>query len=110
MEYYEKALKLNEGLGKKEGIAIQLRNIGDVYSTKGELDKALEYYEKALKIYKEMDVKIGTARILTNIGDIFALKSDKERALHYYREAKPLAKGSSVFERVIERLKRLEEE
>jgi tetratricopeptide (TPR) repeat protein len=110
LEYYEKALKLNEGLGKKEGIAIQLRNIGDVYYTRGELDKALEHYEKASKIYKEMGIRIGTARTLTNIGDIFARKSDKERALHYYREAKPLAKGSSVFESVIKRLKRLEEE
>lgn len=109
LNYYEKALELDEEIGRKEGIAADFGNMGSVYSTKGELDKALEHYEKASKIYKEIGIRIGTARTLTNIGDIFALKSDKERALHYYQEAKPLAKGSSVFAYVSERLKRLEE-
>jgi tetratricopeptide (TPR) repeat protein len=110
LEYYGKALKLNEELGSKEGMANQLGNIGNVYGIKGELDNALEYYGKALKKFKDVGNRIETARTLMNIGDIFVLKGEKERALDCYSEAKDLAKGSSVFERVIERLKRLEEE
>jgi len=110
LEYHEKALKLNEELGIKEGVAEDLGNIGIVSLTKGELDKALEYYENALRIFKDMGNRIETARTLMNIGDVFLMKGDKERAVDYYQKAESLAVGSSVFESVIERLKRLEEE
>lgn len=110
LEYYGKALKLDEeALGNKWGIAADLGNIGTVYFDKGELDKALEYYEEALKIFKDMGSKIETARTLMNIGDVFVRKGDKERVLVYYQKAEGLAAGSSVFESVIKRLKRLEE-
>ena len=110
LEYYEKALELDEELERKEGIATNLGNIGDVCRIKGELDKALKHYEKSLRIFRGMGNRIGTAQTLVNIGNVFALKGDKKRALDYYHEAKSLAKGSSVFESVSERLKRLKEE
>ena len=110
LEYYGKALKLDEELGRKEGIAENYVNIGIVYLTKGELDKALEYYEKALGIFKNMGCGIETAGTLMNIGNFFLIKGDKERALDCYREAQGLAIGSSVFEYVSKRLKRLEKE
>jgi tetratricopeptide (TPR) repeat protein len=107
LKYHEKTLELDEKLGRKEGLAADYVNIGNVYRNQGELDKALEYYEKAFKIYKEMGVRIETAGTLMNIGDILVLKGDKECALDYYLEAKSLAIGSSVFEDISKRLKRL---
>ncbi|MCK4475700.1 MAG: tetratricopeptide repeat protein [Methanophagales archaeon] len=109
LEYFERALNLFEDLGFKEGIAVNLESIGIVYRVKGELDKAQECHEKALRIFKDMGNRIGAARILINIGDVFVRKGDKERALDYYREAQLLAEGSSVFEIVSKRLKRLKE-
>jgi len=108
LEYYGKSLKLDEALGRKEGIANQYGNIGNVYQIKGDLDKALEYYEKALKLFKGIESILGTAQTLMLIGDVLIQKGDKERALEYYREAKPLAEGSLVFEKVSKRLKDLE--
>jgi len=110
MDCHERALELDEELGIKEGIAADYANMGIVYQDKGELEKALKYFEKGLRIFKDIGNRIGTARTLMNISDVFVLKGEKERALHYYREAKDLAKGSSVFESVIERIKRLEKE
>ena len=110
LKYCKKALELNEELGRKGGIAIQLGNIGNVYYIKGELDKALEYLVKALRISNEIGSRIETARALMNIGDVFSRMGDKERTLDYYREAQGLAIGSSVFESVSKRLKRLKEE
>jgi tetratricopeptide (TPR) repeat protein len=110
LEYYEKALKLNEELGSKKGLAAALGDIGIVYKNRGELDNALEYYGKALKKFKDIGSRIETARTLMNIGDVFVLKGEKERALDCYSEAKDLAKGSSVFEDISKRLRRLKEE
>jgi tetratricopeptide (TPR) repeat protein len=110
LEYFEKALKLDEELGSKEGMAVDIGNIGIVYQTRGELDKALECFEKALELFKEIGIRIETARTLVKIGDVFVQKGDKERALDCYLEAKDLAVGTSVFEDVSKRLKRLKEE
>jgi len=49
-------------------IAFVIGNIGIVYLTKGELDKALEYYKKALKLEEELGNKKGIANYLGNIG------------------------------------------
>jgi tetratricopeptide (TPR) repeat protein len=54
LEYHRKALKLDEELGIKEGIAAALGNIGNVYQNKGELDNALGYYGKALKLDEDL--------------------------------------------------------
>ncbi len=74
LKYYEKALKLNEELGRKEGMAIGLGNIGTVYGIKGELDKALEYYGKALKLDEELGSKEGMAEAIGNIGNVCRIK------------------------------------
>ena len=109
LDCHERALELDEELGIKEGIAADYANMGIVYQDKGELEKAREYFEKGLRIFKDIGNRIGTARTLMNIGDVFVLKGEKERALDCYLEAKRLAVGSSVFEDISKRLKRLKE-
>jgi tetratricopeptide (TPR) repeat protein len=87
LEYYGKALKLNEELGSKEGMANQLVNIGIVYGIKGELDKALEYYGKALRLNEELGSKNGMAAGLGNIGNVYGIKGELDKALEYYGKA-----------------------
>jgi tetratricopeptide (TPR) repeat protein len=87
LKYYGKALKLDEELGSKEGIAADLVNIGIIHQTKGELDKALEYYRKALKLNEELGKKEGIATDLVNIGIIHKTKGELDKALEYYRKA-----------------------
>ena len=87
LEYYEKALKLDEELGRKEGMAAGLGNIGIVYQIKGELDNALEYYGKALKLDEELGRKEGIAANLGNIGIVYEIKGELDKALEYYGNA-----------------------
>ena len=87
LEYHEKALKLNEELDRKRGIANQLENMGIVYRIKGELDKALEYYKKALKLNEELDRKRGIANQLGNMGNVYLIKGELDKALEYYKKA-----------------------
>ncbi|KAF5430639.1 Tetratricopeptide (TPR) repeat [Candidatus Methanophagaceae archaeon] len=87
LEYFKKALKLNEELGSKAGIAADLGNIGTVYQIKGELDKALEYYEKALKLHEELGSKAGIAVCLGNIGNVYRIRGELDKALEYFGKA-----------------------
>lgn len=87
LEYYKKALKLYEELGRKERIANQLGNIGIVFNIKGELDKALEYFEKALKLFEESGGKEGIAAQLGNIGIVYKNKGEFDKALEYLKKA-----------------------
>jgi tetratricopeptide (TPR) repeat protein len=87
LEYYGKAWKLNEELGRREGMAIGLGNIGIVYRIKGELDKALEYYEKAWKLNEELGRKEGMAADLGNIGNVYRIKGELDKALEYLKKA-----------------------
>jgi tetratricopeptide (TPR) repeat protein len=87
LEYYEKALELEEELEIKEEITAILGNIGIVYSTRGELDKALEYLEKALKLDEELERKEGMAAVLGNIGIVYKTKGELDKALEYYEKA-----------------------
>ena len=50
-EYYRKSLAINEALDKKEGIASQYGNLGVIYETRGDLDKAREAWEKSKSLF-----------------------------------------------------------
>ncbi len=49
IEYYLKALKIDEEISNKKGIAADMGNVGMVYFNQSNYTKALEYYLKALK-------------------------------------------------------------
>ena len=87
LEYCGDALKLNEELGRKEGMAAALRNIGNVYQNKGELDKALDYYGKALKLNEELGSKEGMVADIGNIGNVYQNKGELDNALECYGNA-----------------------
>ncbi|NAT10912.1 hypothetical protein C4E22_05120 [ANME-1 cluster archaeon AG-394-G06] len=87
LEYHGKALKLDEELGRKEGLAAGLVNIGTVYQIKGELDNALKYYGKALKLNEELGRKEGLAAGLGNIGNVYGIKGELDKALEYHEKA-----------------------
>ena len=69
---YRKALALNEALGSKEGMASNYGNLGLVYKTRGELDKAEEMYKKSLEI-TSLGLEGGTAADYGNLGIVYEL-------------------------------------
>src|ERR1700739_733673 len=71
LEYYLKALKINEERENKNGIANCYNDIGVVYEIQSEYSKALEYYFKALKIREEKANKKGMANCYNNIANVY---------------------------------------
>lgn len=98
LEYYGKALKLEEALGRKGGIAGVLGNIGAIYFTKGELDKALQHFEKALKLNEELENKKGMANQLGNMGALYFTKGELDKASGSYKKALKIFEESGIKE------------
>ncbi len=97
LEYYFKAMQVDEELNNKKRIASHLGNIGIVYRNQADYAKALEYYLKALKIDEKLRGssdktlalagKKGMATRLGNIGIVYDEQADYEKALNYYLRA-----------------------
>ena len=92
MEYYQKALKINESIGNKSGIGSNLTNIGIIYQNRSDYIKALEYYQNALKMAENLGDKNSISKNLGNIGNIHSYKSDFKQALNYYQKALKIQK------------------
>lgn len=52
-----KGLKIDEALGRKEGMAVNYGNLGIIYQTRGELDRAEEMYLKALALFRDVGME-----------------------------------------------------
>jgi adenylate cyclase len=87
LEYYHKALSINEEKGNKEGIARNLGNIGNVYNELSDYPKALEFNYKALQIFQKLENKHDIALSLKNIGLMYSNLSDYPKAIEYYQKA-----------------------
>jgi adenylate cyclase len=87
LEYYGKALALDEELGNKAGVVRHLGNIGNVHVNLSDYALVLEYYGKALTLAEELGNKEGVASILGNIGSVYASLSDYSLALEYMGRA-----------------------
>ncbi len=90
LDYYLKALKIDETLKNKKGISKHLGNIGNVYLGQGDYPKSLDYYLRSLKIDEEQDNKYGIAGKLCNIGSISCRQSNFPKALDYYLKAQKM--------------------
>ena len=91
LDYYLKALKIDESIHNKNGIASRLGNIGSIYKEQGDYPKALDYYLKALKLGEELGDKNRMAIQLSNIGLIYQDQVDYSKALEYSIKALKLA-------------------
>jgi tetratricopeptide (TPR) repeat protein len=83
LDYYFKALKINEGIKNNKGIASQLNNIGNVFSAMNDIPKALDYSIKSLNIFKKLGDKTLIAHTLSNIGGLYMGKKDYINANEY---------------------------
>ncbi len=76
LEYFQKALDIDEELKDIRGKATRFNNIGDVYKHSGESDKALEYFQKAHKLFEELkDVRSANV-VRKNIESLYSSIKD----------------------------------
>ena len=72
------------------GKPVTLSNIGSVYRSLGEMQKALEKHNETLPIFRALGDRNREAVTLGNIGLVYQLLGDMQKALKKYNEAMPI--------------------
>jgi tetratricopeptide (TPR) repeat protein len=69
-----------------KALAIDYANLGLVYDTRGELDKAVEMHNKALAIDEQMGNKQGMAEDYGNLGNVYQTRGELDKAVEMYNK------------------------
>lgn len=83
IEYLEKALEEFQKFKAYKEIANILDFLGDLYQSRGNLDKALKAYKGCLDICEDFEDELSTAIIAEKIVQIYREKKDYEKMLPY---------------------------
>ena len=83
---YRKSLEIEEALGRREGLARGYGNLGNLYQTQGDLDRAEEMFEKGLEIDEALGRKEGMASKYGNLGSLYKERGELDRAEEMYRK------------------------
>jgi tetratricopeptide (TPR) repeat protein len=87
INYYNKAIQINEKIKNKEGIAQANINLGYIYRNQGDFKKALFLYQKSFDYYQRLNNKVGLAAALNNIGIIYEKLGEFDQALINYSKS-----------------------
>ncbi len=85
LDYYFKALKLNEELERKSEIAIQLANIGSVYSKTRNFIQSEEFLKKAAALSHETGYKEASQEIHQNLSALYEVTGKYGQAYRHYK-------------------------
>lgn len=84
---FEKSRDLYLEFGDSSGAASAIDNVGSVYSTKGEMAKALEYHLQGLKIRERLRDTLGLGASYNAMGIIHMMHGDYNRAISDFEQA-----------------------
>lgn len=84
---YLEALTLYRGMGDRRGEATTLKDIGVIYRTLDDNQKALEYGNQALSAHRAIGNYEGEAAALYNLGLTYSRLGENQKALDCYNQA-----------------------
>ena len=71
----------------RQGEAVNLNNLGQIYSNQGNDKQALTLYQQALSIYQEINNSLGVAITLNNIAQIYTNLGQYDLAVKFNQQA-----------------------
>lgn len=92
IEYYEKSLELNTGLGNENGTAMIHSNLGLLYADLKKYDKSLEYFQKTLAARRYFDQKEGVVQALLNCSSALNSMKRFDESIALLEEANTLSR------------------
>lgn len=90
IEYYNRALAINEANNDLRGVGAISNNVGNIYRKQGNFAKATEYYFRSLKIREDINDTRGVATSLGSLGLLFMSQSQYDEAIDYFNRCLPL--------------------
>jgi class 3 adenylate cyclase len=85
----------------KKGIALALKQIGNVHFNQGEFLEAISFWNQSIETYRIMNDLAGVSNILNNIGVIHSIQGDYAKALETYLAALKAAEQSGDKARIV---------
>ncbi|MCE3227293.1 MAG: tetratricopeptide repeat protein [Bacteroidetes bacterium] len=92
LNYFNAALKIDEKINDKQGVALIYTNLGAIYSSQKNYKKALELLWKGCTILTELGDKRGAAEAYSDIGVIYDSLKQPPKALECYTRQLELSK------------------
>lgn len=80
------ALKIQESINDKFGVASSYNHIGLIYSNQANYSEALKNHEASLKLKKELNDKMGIVASYVNIGNVHCNQENYPEALKNYNQ------------------------
>jgi len=77
-------IKTGEEIGDKDGVAHSLNHIGDIYFSKGNVDKAKNYAKRSMKSAKELGFPANIAIVAKLLSKVHRKEGDFKQALEMY--------------------------
>lgn len=81
------AMRIQEKIGDRPGLAESHNNIGLIMSRNGEYENSLEQYTRAYNIFNELGNRKNAALCLNNIGMTYSLMVDYEKSATFVQRA-----------------------
>ena len=91
MQYYQKAVKMNESVGNKQLLSENFGNMSLIFEEEKDYKSALDYANKSLNLKKDIDDKPGTAAVLGNVGSMYMDRNMLVDAEKYLLQAEAIA-------------------
>ena len=93
-ENYKSALSLFSATDNKQGQAMSLNNLGNIYRTWKDYSSALRHYNKAVQLDKKAKNTKGITSRNLNIGLTYKEMGDDEQAMDYFKQSLDLSTDS----------------
>lgn len=90
LEYFQKHLDVVEKMGDRTRVLAGLINIGNIYMSQGDFDKAEANSQRALQIAKDINDPRSHAACYISLGLLSKNKKNSHLALEYYRKAEEI--------------------
>lgn len=91
LDYYQQALRIQEGLKNTWGQAAVLNRLGRVYAQSDDLDAASVHFERALRLWGELGDEQGKARLLYGLSGVERARNNLAAARGKIEEAVRIA-------------------
>jgi tetratricopeptide (TPR) repeat protein len=90
LNYYNKALAIEEEYGKPEGASDVYEEIAGIYYNTGKFQNSIVSYQKSLELKQKSGDKQGASSVMSNIANVYETTYDYNMAIEYYKQSADL--------------------
>lgn len=85
-QLFLQAKSIYESLNDITALAACTNNIGTMYNSMEDYDKALDYFEEAASLYAELKELLKEGSTINNIGYVYKVRGDYDKAIPYFHK------------------------